>query len=271
MRSLRKILKRNRELRAHRPEMLRIQGLLSEKLEQDVQLKPAQGKAGQDQIYSVRQSRQTIAVIRIQNQHKAASKRAPKWDFRARLDLQERMDNEWQAYETLSPVGLSPKPLWRNDTALACTWIDGKQASKQFLRAGNNFWELADTIFDAVRKMHDCGVTHMDLNLGNILLHTKTNSLAFVDFEFGPADWATDAQQRAVDYLCLMNEFCQKRRGGKVMLSNPKRVVEILSQHIREEDRNVPLGDILPQLAKLSQQEKLCDALRSIFPNLGTN
>ena len=268
MRSLRKILKRNRELKAHRPEMLHIQGLLSEKLNQTVQLKPAQGKAGQDQIYSVRQNRRTLAVMRIQNKYKAVSHKAPKWDFREKLDLQERLDNEWQAYETLSPAGLSPKPLWRNEVALACTWIDGKQASKHLLQAGSNFWELADTLFDAVRRMHDCGITHMDINLGNILFHKKHNGVSFVDFEFGPADGVTEAQQRACDYLCLIDEFCRKRRGGKVMLSDPKKMAGILNQYVQEEDQSARLGDILPQLARLSRQEALCFALRSVFPNL---
>jgi RIO-like serine/threonine protein kinase len=268
MRSLRKILKRNRELRVHRPEMLHIQGLLSEKLNQTVQLKPAQGKAGQDQIYSVRQSHRTVAVVRIQNKYRIASNKPPKWNFRTRLDLQERLNNEWQAYETLSPAGLSPKPLWRNEAALACTWVNGKQATPYFLRAGNNFWSLADTLFDSIQKMHDCDITHMDLNLGNILFHHRTNRISFVDFEFGPAGWVTEAQQRACDYLCLIDEFCRKRRGGKVMLSDPNRVVEILNQYVREEDQSARLGDILPQLARLSRQKDLCCALRSVFPNL---
>jgi len=248
--------------------MLRIQGLLSEQLKQEVQLKPAPGKAGQDQIYSVQQSRRTVGVVRIRNKYRAASNEPPKWNFRARLDLQERLDNEWQAYEKLSPADLSPKPLWRNEVALACAWVDGKQAAKHLLRAGNNFWELADRLFGAVRKMHGCGITHMDLNLGNILFNHRTNRVSFVDFEFGPADWVTKSQQRACDYLCLIDEFCRKRRGGKVMLSNPKRIVEILAQHIQEEDQSVQLGDILPQLARLSRQEALCGELQSVFPNL---
>ncbi len=245
--------------------MLRIQQLLSEQLNQPVRLKPAQGKAGQDQIYNVRQGRRTIAMVRIQNKYKVIPDFPEKWSFRCRLNLEDRIRNEWAAYEKLSAIGLSPKPLWRNETALACSRIDAKRAARCFVNVRDEFWKLAEKVFEAVRDMHDCGITHMDLNLGNILMSSSGNQIAFIDFEFGPSEGISISQQRVCDYLCLLNEFCRGRRGGKTMLTSPKRMAKILSRYIREEDHDASLGDILPQLARLSQQQKLCHELKAVL------
>ncbi len=270
MRSFRKILKYNRELKLNRTEMSQVQLSLSEHFKQPVRLKPASGKAGIDQIYSVRYRRRTIAMVRVQNNSKIKPNGHRKWNFRVRLGIQERIEKEWDAYEKLSAIGLSPKPLWRNDIACACSWVDAERAARSFVYSRHDFWDLVDTIFDAVRKMHDLGITHMDLNLGNILLNQKTNTLSFIDFEFGPESWVTESQQRVCDYLILLNEFCRKRRGGKTMLADSERMAGLLGKFIRDEDRSVHLGRIFPQFNRLSQFENLGHALSSVLPNLET-
>ncbi len=218
MRSLRKIFRRKSELKDNRRAMLHIQRLLSEHINQPIKLKPASGKSGQDQIYSVLNGRSTVAMVRVENKNRAKPDEPPKWNFRTQLNLHDRIEKEWDSYEKLSAKNLSPKPLWRNDIAMACSRVDSERASRRFIRAKKDFWALVETIFDAVKEMHDCGITHMDLNLGNILIHPKTNGISIIDFEFGPAEWLTADQQRACDYLCLLNEFSRKRRGGKSCL-----------------------------------------------------
>ena len=136
------------------------------------------------------------------------------------------------------------------------------------VRVKKEFWELTDTIFKAVKQMHDCNVTHLDLNLGNILIAKQTNNIAVIDFEFGPADWLSIAQQRACDYLCLLNEFSRKRRGGKIMLSDPDKMVANLSKYVRVEDKMVRLGRIITQFKYLSSQHQFLQSLRVVFPNL---
>jgi len=266
MRSLRKTIKRKKELKTHRPEMLQVQQQLSDHLNQKLQLKPASGKAGQDQIYNAYNGQKIIAIVRIQN--KNIPDEPPKWNFRNALELQPRMENEWNAYSMLSSQALSPTPLWRNEIAIACSWVNANRASRRFIHAKKDFWVLVEIIFDAVCKMHNCGITHMDLNLGNILINQTTNDITFIDFEFAPADWVSPNQQRICDFLCLLNEFCKKRRGGKIMLSNPKHMIQILKKYIRPEDQNIQMNKIVYQLDKLSRQTEFCNELNSIFPNL---
>lgn len=270
MQSIREILKRKRELKLNRTDMLKVQSSLSDYLSQPVRLKPALGKAGQDQIYSARLGFKTVAMVRIQNRNKLLPEGGKKWNFRVRLGLRERIDREWKAYEKLSSIGLSPKPLWRNDIAIACTWVYAKRAARLFVYANKGFWPLAETTFAAVQEMHNLGITHMDLNLGNILINRKSQTLSFIDFEFGPENWLTEGQQRACDYFILLNEFCRKRRGGKVMLADPARMAGLLDKYLRNEDRNAHLGSILMQFERLSQNEGLCKYLSDIFPNLET-
>ena len=248
--------------------MSQVQLSLSEYFKHPVRLKPGLGKAGRDQIYSVRYRRRTIAVVRVQNTGKLVQNGHRKWNFRVRASMQERIERECDAYEKLSSIGLSPRPLWRNDIACACSWVDAERAARHLVYARHNFWELVDTIFDAVRKMHDLGITHLDLNLGNILINRKTNIISFIDFEFAPESWVTDSQQRVCDYFILLNEFCRKRRGGKVMLADPERMAHLLGQYLRDEDRDAYLGSILPQFDRLFQSEALCYALKNVFSNL---
>jgi thiamine kinase-like enzyme len=268
MRSLRKIIRRNRELKQNRDTMRQIQQQLSEHLKQPIKLKAAPGKSGQDQIYSVRQGRKTTAMVRVENPNKEIFQGPPKWNFRTALNLSDRIEKEWYAYEKLSVLNLSPKPLWRSETAMAGSMIHAQRASRRFIHCKKDFWLLAEKIFAAVEQMHDCGITHMDLNLGNILIHPKTNAVTLIDFEFGPAKGILPNQQRAFDYLCLLNEFVRERRGGKIMLKAPERMAELLSKYVREEDRSADLSHIVPQLKRLPQQRDLCNALRAIFPNL---
>lgn len=253
--------------------MLQIQELLSEHMKQPVYLKPGFGKRGQDEIYRALNDSKVVAMVRVENKSPLVSTSPPKWtppkwDFRVRLDFHKRIEKEWNAYSVLSKKHLSPSTIWRNEIATACTYVDGKRASRQFVRVKKEFWELTDMIFEAVKQMHDCNIIHLDLNLGNILITKQTNNIAIIDFEFGPADWLSIAQQRACDYLCLLNEFSRKRRGGKIMLSNPDRMAQILGKYVRNEDKQVRLGSIIPQFKYLSPQHQLRQSLKVVFPNL---
>ena len=129
--------------------MLRVQRLLSEHIRQSVTLKPAPGKAGQDQIYSVRQGHSTVAMVRVHNKHRIMPNEPQKWSFRSQLDLQHRIEKEWNSYEKLSAKKLSPKPLWRNEMAMACSLVDGERASRRFVRVKGDFWTLAEHLLDA--------------------------------------------------------------------------------------------------------------------------
>jgi predicted Ser/Thr protein kinase len=206
MKSIRKALLRRKKIKQNYPTMARIQELLSEHMKRQIHLKPGFGKRGQDEIYSALDGRKVVAMVRVENKNQLVSTSPPKWappkwDFRVRLDFHKRIEKEWNAYSMLSKKNLSPATIWRNEIAAACTFIDGERASRRFVQVKKEFWELTDTVFKAVKQMHDCNIIHLDLNLGNILITKQTNDIAIIDFEFGPADWLSIAQQRACDFL----------------------------------------------------------------------
>ena len=81
------------------------------------------------------------------------------------LGNEGRLDREWQAYETLSPHGLSPRPLWRCQDAIACSWLDWKRLSTQMTNPRLDPIAIQMSLFSSIRRMHDLGITHLDLNL----------------------------------------------------------------------------------------------------------
>ncbi|PLX98576.1 MAG: hypothetical protein C0622_11590 [Desulfuromonas sp.] len=268
MKSLKKILKRHKELKLNLARVAEIEQAMTQHLGVSVRLKPAAGKAGQDQIYRAFNGREAFAMVRVENRNRELPGGPAKWSFRQRLDLAQRLEAEWRAYEKLSAIALAPQPLWRNDVAMACSLIVAERGAKRFIGVGQDFWMLAEMVFSGVQKMHDCDITHMDLNLGNVLIDEKAGRLSFIDFEFTAADWVSPAQQRICDYFILINEFCRKRRGGNVMLGEPEKMAELLLRYLREEDRKAALGKLFPQFERLSREEGLREQLRTVFPGL---
>ncbi len=251
--------------------MLQVQESFSNYLNKSIQLKPAPGKSGADLIYFARDHRRMkFAVIRIENTGKATCNLPLKWNFREQLSLQGRIDKEWNAYATMSPHGLSPSPLWKNEKAMACSFIEAQRASRRLINVKDEFWDIAESIFLAIQKMHECNITHMDLNLGNILIQPQSQNVYIIDFEFIAAAWLSPGQQRACDYLFLLNDFVRKRRGGKIMLKDPVRIANLLNIIIREEDKNEALGAITKQLNQLREQTDLLKALTIVFPNINS-
>lgn len=261
-------VRRRIELAQHAPRRREIEAELARLCGEPVRLVSSGSKRGYDEIYFAQRSGQRFAVVRVNSGSKRQPKPAGPRDPVMPLGPRERLNHEWHVYERLSPLGLSPQPIWRADDAIACGWMTWPRVSEIVLRDRAEFWPSFSAIVPAVSQMHRLGLTHLDLNLGNILTDPATRRVAFIDFEFAPAVWLTIPQQRAFDYLRLIDECLRPRRGGRQLLSDVGRIVSLLQTHVDPEARAADVQFVSEKLHRLTQQVGFCQQLRAVFPTL---
>ena len=268
MKSPARWLRRQFELRRHRRERDAIARAISADLARPVILLPASTKGGYDEIYYAEEAGERFAVVRVNSEHRRQSDPVGPNDPGVPLGPAERLEREWRAYTRLAPLGLSPKPLWRNDRAIACSWLKAERASRFLVNHRQAFWSLFERILPLISQMHRAGVTHLDLNLGNILIDAVSGRLLVIDFEFGPREWVTTPQQRAFDYLRVLDDCIKPRRGGDLLLADIPRAVEALDAYLDPETRQADLSFVLDKLPRLAKSTALREALRHLFHGL---
>lgn len=268
MKSPIRLLKRYRELRKNTSRRIEIETALELREGQKVKLSPAATKGGYDEIYYASKNRIRFAVVRINSPHKIINDPIGPMDPSIPLEANDRLQREWEAYEKLSPHGLSPLPLWRSEHAIACSWLPWERLSRYLTKNRSQLWELLNKVIPLISEMHKLGVIHLDLNLGNILIDPSTKKLAIIDFEFGPVKWVNQNQQMAFDYLRLIDDCLKPRRGGKLLLEEPNKIIKLLKENMTEETKKADLHFVYPKLQRLEQQPQLCTLLQTVFMNL---
>jgi len=283
MRSFKRWLRRRRELDQQSPRRLEIESELAIFFGFPTFLTPAETKGGYDEIYYAyknshgtqgRSKKENLragdrfAVVRVNSPFKQQNDPIGPQDPGVPLEAKERLTREWNAYNLMAPLHLSPEPLWKTSDAIACSWFDWQRASQRLINHRSEFWSVMERIFPAIQKMHQCGVTHLDLNLGNILLEPEGTGVLIIDFEFGPVDWVDQSQQQAFDYLRVIDDCIKTRRGGNYLLANPERMKLILDQLVDTETRRADLAFIYGKLQRLKEQTALREKLKIIFSNL---
>lgn len=233
-----------------------------------VKLVAAPTKGGYDEIYYALNQRKRFAVVRINSPYKTQNDPVSLRDPGIPLDANGRLEHEWNVYHKLTKEHIAPRPLWKSDHAIACSWINWQRASIWLTKYRRDFWSIAERIFPAVAKMHQCGVTHLDLNLGNILVEPNGPGVIIIDFEFGPADWVSKDQQKAFDYLRLLDDCVKPRRGGRQLLADLDRMEDILNRCVDKSCRHTDLTFVFAKLKRLTTRPQLCETLRKIFQNL---
>tara|TARA_B100000749_G_scaffold259771_1_gene230751 strand:- start:2618 stop:3445 length:828 start_codon:yes stop_codon:yes gene_type:complete len=238
---------------------------LSAFIGKNIKLQPAKTKGGYDEIYTVLQGGTCIAVLRVNSPYRAQKDPIGELDPYQALDGPDRLALEWTAYQRLNPIGLSPKPLWRTNDAIACSWFPWNRASEHLVNNRSDFWNTIEKIIPAIAQMHHHGVTHLDLNLGNVLLEPNCDGVALIDFEFGPKKWATLPQQQAFDFLKIIDDCTRRRRGGDLMLKNIHRLEYLLHTHVPLALREADMHFAHTSLKKLKDYTELCKALNTVF------
>ncbi len=259
---------RRREFTRESKRRLEIEAEFSAFRGTPVELVPARSKGGYDQIYHAMEDGRRIAVVRVNSPHKRQDDPIGPDDPGVPLGPQQRLDREWDAYSKLFPLGLSPEPLWRTGDAIACSWIRWRRASLLLVKRKRLTWSIIGRALSAISRMHGAGVIHLDFNTGNFLMQKTGPGIAIIDFEFGPVSWVDENQQRAFDYLRLVNDVLRPRRGGKIVLTDPGRLEILLDKSVPEQVRAVPLGFCLRRLNHIGRHPDVLDALLRIFPRL---
>ncbi len=269
IRSPRHWKRRRSELASLEPRRLEIERELSNHCEHPVRLVSVQARRSYDEVFFALKNGERFGVVRVNSPVKSDPEQPTGTDHLVvPLLSTERLDREWNAYSQLAPLGLSPQPLWRCADAIACEWLHWPRMSESIIRDRDQFWPLMECILPAVHRMHHGGVTHLDLNPGNVLIEPGTQKVAFIDFEFGPVNWISLPQQRAYDYLRLSAECLRRRRGGPQLLSDTDRLIRLLNDVVDEDARHAELTLSDERLHRLADQSELCQKLRAVFTRL---
>lgn len=269
IRSPRRWNRRRNEIASVEPRRREIERELTEHCGHTVELVSVNALRSYDEVFFALRDGCKFAVVRVNSPIKQDPDEPVGRDHLViPLRSSQRLDREWTAYEQLAPLGLSPRPLWRCEDAIACEWLEWPRMSETIIRDREQFWPLMECIVPAIRRMHDGGVTHLDLNPGNLLIELETRNVAFIDFEFGAVDWINAAQQRAYDYLRLVSECLRRRRGGPQLLSDTDRLIRLLEQSVDEATRGAELSLSVDRLRRLTEHPELRRKLGSVFEQL---
>mgnify|MGYP000093887463 CR=1 FL=1 len=260
-----------------------IQHELSEFLDERQQLEPVTSKGGADSVFIARSlSRRVVrAVVRVVNPHRAVAPAPGDQPWRVPLPGPARIDAEWDAYQRLSGDGLSPAPLWRTHDASACRHVSGVRVSRRLVRRRAQVWRYLDETLALAAAAHRRGVTHQDLNLGNIIdsrvgpgLFAPARpggALHLIDFEYGPASGQSIAARRQLDVLTLLDEFARPRRGGRRLARDPERFTRAVCREVGSGVREAASGLQIGHLRHLRRCRPLREAAERVFPHLGAD
>lgn len=264
-----KARQRARELAAHAPRRAELENLIASGLGlPHVRLVPAPSKGGYDEIYFAESPSKRFGVLRANSAHKVNTDPVSASDPGLPLAARARIDAEWNSYSLLHPLGLAPEPLWRAEDASLCAWVEGQRLSRCLARRRDLVWDLLERVFESVKVMHGAGVVHQDLNLGNVLLTAPDQNVVFLDFEFGPSDWMTRGQQETFDYLRLVDNALKPRRGGRLLASDPSRLVRLLDDAVSDEAKGCDTRPLVEWLPRLRDAAELRRAMSSVFTQL---
>ncbi len=267
--SLSKQFRRRRAYALHADRRREVARSLSDALGHPVTLTPA-SLGGYDDVLYARHQGRTLALVRVVNPHKTSL-----WINRKRaegpvvsLAPELRVSRESSAYATLAPLGLAPRPLWTADDAVACEHLTMPRASEVLRGSPSSVLRALDLIFAGIRTMHDRGVTHLDLNLSNVLLSLDASRVVFIDFEYGPSPDADVHTQRAYDYLRLINSCLRRRRGGHFLANDYSRLSDMLVAHADEATLAADAAPLLVVIPKIARDPALRAALARAIPSL---
>lgn len=165
------------------------------------------GGRGRDVVCLVLRSGAPVGVLRVTHPDTPPSTPASAGLPFVSLSAGEKIDREWQAYSIGFPLGLTPKPLWRNTRAMLCAYACGKPLQHEAEAGKASLLLLATDVLSDIARLHAAGLTHMDMSLSNILRDADTQDILFVDFEYGPAAGLSFEQQCLYDYLRLLESI----------------------------------------------------------------
>ena len=220
------------------------------------------GNRGQDSIYIVHCNNLPKAMLRLVNPHRREKEIDMVMPY-IPLPVDERLSREWNAYQSGAEKELTPCPLWRCEDAILCEYLPYDNLHNELLKNPDNFWQLIILASQRLSELHKTGITHMDASLANILSDSSKKHLVFIDFEYGPNMSVNIGQQRAYDYLRLLESSIKFIPPGRNVEHKVWR--ELLISLTDQETKQAELLPLLPALYRLRADSCLWSAVQQIF------
>ncbi|MFO0974968.1 MAG: phosphotransferase [Planctomycetaceae bacterium] len=212
---------------------LQVADQLSFVLGRPVQLLPTTGGGGQDRIFIARTltgPHRCLAAVRIPCRWKSRPQAEP-FLPRETLSAVQRIARESAAYERLSTHGLAPRLIARSTQFLANDFLPWDRLSEVLRQDDKSLWQVLPGVLRSVHAMHSLGVSHMDLNCGNILISPERSRVVFIDFEYAPSNHLSPVDRFRFDYLRLAHNLLKPRRGRRSAFENPHRFVQMFAEY----------------------------------------
>ena len=216
-----------------------------------------------DNIYKVSHGDRTLGVLRLVNPYKKSKEQPPHRLFMV-MDAEKRIDYEWAMYTKGAAHNLTPKPLWRTHDALLCEHLPYGRMQDTLLESPGEAWNILCRAARATRRLHEAGITHMDVWLQNMLGDAQGN-IYFIDFEYMPAPYILPPVQRIYDHLRLIEAAWKfipedKKADFGVWL-------DYFTSCLDDEMRQVDLSLIERDLSRVLEEKELGTRIRQLFTN----
>lgn len=217
------------------------------------------GSKGHDSAYQVKAGGQVIGMLRLLNNFK--NRPIPVGNMPFVLENgPARIEREFQAYSMATP--LTPKPLWRTEDALLCTYVPHRSLHTQMKRKPERVWEYIRAGAKALNELHQKDLTHMDASLANMLSDGQLH-VTLIDFEYSPAPNINFATQRVYDHLRLV-ESTWKFIPGSLRDEFAPWIAEVMG-YIGDEVQHVNLQQLEPALGRILAYQPLGPQIRRLF------
>ncbi|MCX7661521.1 MAG: hypothetical protein N2Z79_02410 [Candidatus Omnitrophica bacterium] len=165
-------------------------------------------RSSHDKNYLIFSSGKIIAIARV-NKEILLRKKFPKYFNDNNLDFINReflrFQREYEKYKKASEFALAPKPLYLEEGALVCEYIDAPDALSLIKKDKESLWKIFERVLIALSKLHKIGVIHRDASLYNTLICSDGRTV-FIDMERGELPGMYTFQEYIVfDYLHLLD------------------------------------------------------------------
>lgn len=223
------------------------------------------GSRGRDSIYVARTSDGIAGALRVVNPYLRRKALGAGMPFET-LPVTERLDREWHCYAAGAKVGLTPRPVWRGEDALLCEYIRGERLSDRLSARPQEFWPLIVAGTRAIAALHCTGVTHMDASLANMVAESETERIVLIDFEYGPRQGLSAAEQRAYDHLRLLESVIKFMPAAAGAPWEPW--IAALETCVDGEARHADITALVPALGRVLAAPHLRRALTRVFARM---
>ncbi len=250
-----------------RERCLEVEWRLGFVLKRDVWLVPTFNGGGTDRIFLAQTRRypaKTLACVRMSCPWR--DNRIPEQHVaRVQLSAPRRIARESRVYERLAPMQITPALIARGDTFLANQFLPWPRASEVLRKTPATLWRILPKALEAVRKMHDHGVVHLDLNCGNLLVSPDLSEVAIIDFEYAPLKDMTAFDQQRFDFLRLAHNVLKRRRGRDAAFREPDRFVDLFAQFAPESGFGLPDPLNPVGFSRVLENDAIASGLQHLF------